>query len=349
MAIANVDLEALYLAKQSAKGTPNTTLKMVSSYTSYNSTMNKEEVPIPPGLGRSFYTQPSFNGSFIGESTADGILTLSRLPSHIFSPFCSFTTDATAAPIYTHTYVPLASNTTMPWFTSAAVYGKSGTPGLGIQTKVMRDTRITSASFMVAGGEAPSFNLGFNNLNEGVGAGTETFSIDSDFYMPIPSDSTSNLFTPPSWWPSVYCIQSINNEWANQATNAGPCLNSGEYADILTTQAGWTLTMQLPYDANSKQIYNHMTYLTNTSIPSYSAVRPGYKEGAFSYKVSTQQVIPTTIVPYSLTVNFPDLQWISANISSGQTPVMVEVVAKSFGTNWTAVVVNDKTNAQMTL
>lgn len=349
MAISQYDIEGLYMAKQTAKGTPNTVLKSAMLYQSLNNTVDKAMVEIGPGLGQTFYKQKAFNGSFIGNTTVEGVLNISRLLNNLLSPFCALTTDAVATPVYAYTWLPLASNSVMPWFTTAVVYGKSGTLGSGIKTKVMRDSRITTVSISIASGEAPTFSQGFSNLNEGVGAGTETFSHDSSTHIPIPSYAASNIYTMPSWWPATFCMQSFKMEWSNAATNAGPCLNSGEFGDILTTQAGWTFTFQVMYDANTNQIYNHAVYGTNTSISAYDALQPGFKEGAFDFTIATQEVIPSTIVPYSFSGAFPDLQWTVSNITSGQTPVMLEITAMSFGANWSFTGNGDKTNAQMSL
>jgi hypothetical protein len=72
-------------------------------------------------------------------------------------------------------------------------------------------------------------------------------------------------------------------------------------------------------------------------------------EGGHSFTMNTSYDIPgATGIPYSLSGNFPLVQWESATISTND-PLMMEVKARAYGSTWSLTAVNDKNSAAMTL
>jgi hypothetical protein len=247
------------------------------------------------------------------------------------------TTTGTTA--FTHPHTAIVKNSSMPYLTLGFVYGETTTAGTGITggTHIIRDMRPTAFGLTISSTDAIKFTGQWQGLNMGAGS-SPTFTPGAAQVIPNPN-GTSNTYTFPSFIPSTVCCNSVQLAWTAQTVLAPPCLGAGEYGDILIEQAGWELTFRMQLDVNSIIAYNQILGKADALASGTSSLAPGLKTGAFSFLANSDTVVPTTATPNSLAGSFPSLQWVSAKITN-DSPNMLEIVARSFGSDQVLTPVN---------
>jgi hypothetical protein len=338
----------VYAGKQSAKGTAKAALLGAQQFTKFEvvpEIIKTDGVPIlgPNGI---------YMGQSIGEvvqitMNGEGWLDLGMGAAVLLQGWLlKGTTSGSAA--FTHPHTPIVKNSALPYETLGFVYGESTTPGTGITggTHIVRDIRQTGFKLTISSTDAIKFTAQWKGLNMGAGT-SPTFTPGAAQVIPNPN-GTANSYVFPSWIPSSVCCNLVDIEWAAQSVYSPPCLGSGEYGDILITEAGLTLTFKMQLDVNSIIAYNQILAKADAFSAGTSSLVPGLKTGAFSFLANSDTVVPTTSTPNSIAGSFPSLQWVSARITD-ESPNMLEVVARSFGSDFTITPVNSIAGGSYTL
>jgi hypothetical protein len=347
MAFTKTDAR-VYAALESAKGSLASAYKTAEQFVTWSHATDKIYVPGVAGLGSGIWKQKNTGTTFQIQDTLDGRMTLQTLPSIIFLGDHTKATTG-AGPDYTHVYTPIDRNSELPYMSLGLVWGEQGTLGAGAMTRFTRDTRIVSREITVDSEDVLKFTIGFGALNEGAGAGTETFAADTGIITPQPNGPSANVYTYPSFAPAGMCVNDFKMTWTPNVVYGKACLGSGEKSDILIDEAGWTIAFTAIADSNITQLYNQINYLKNTGLSIDAAMNAAIKEGAFSFLINSTDVIPTSSTPYSFAGNFPNLQWNKINWNTNQTPQTVTFEATSFVKAHTFTFINDKISTAMNL
>lgn len=334
----------VYAALQSAKGSVASTLKGALSFTKFEVTEEKEVTETEAMLGYGIYHQRAVGRSFKVAGTAEGWTTLSLFPALVFGMIATKTTTGSVAP-FSHAYALLTRNINMKYASMYVVYGEASI-GSGIQTKMIRDVRITSFTFTFGTTDAVKFSFNWEGLNEGPGAASPTLSFDSNFFIPAPVLAT-NTVTWPSWFPTAanICATQITLSWNANATDGPACLTTGEHSDIFLPLAGFDLAISTLYTSDMVQVVNQVNSLTASPSADATELSPNLKEGALSFLFNSLDVAGGS-TPYSFAASFPSLQWFKATISNA-TPNMLTLDAKTFAADATFTIVNATNSAGM--
>jgi hypothetical protein len=324
----------VYFGKQSSKGTAKVALLGAKQFTRMEVTTELQRFDGVPFLGPDgVYMGQSVGTAVLTTVNGEGWLDLGMGALILLSGIgAKGTTTGSAA--YSHPFTPYVKNSAWPYLTMGFVYGESTTAGTGLSggTHILRDMRLTAFGLTISSTEAIRFTGQWQGLNMGAG-NTPTFTPGAAQVIPNPN-GTANTYTFPSWVPVGVCVNSVALNWTAQTVQAPPCLGAGEYGDILITQAGWELTYRMQLDSNSITAYNQILAKADTFPTGTSGLVPGLKTGAFSFLANSDTLVPTTSTPYSIAGSFPSLQWVSAKITN-DSPNMVEIVARSYGSDQT--------------
>lgn len=346
------DIAGPFIGEQSAIDTQATVLKSALHFSSLDIKTPKNAIETGPAHSMGFQNQKRFNGSYMVNQTAEGVVTLDTFPAFLFGMFCARSTIQLASDAYEHTYTPFKLTKQMLYYSILYLYGTVAPSFTGALWREMAiNSLITQMGFTISANAAPKFRLGWRASNEGPGAGGESLSLDDDYNMPIPSDPTSNDFTLPAWAPDFadLCVKSIDVQ-ADFYNVDYQCLNSAEPIATVAPQ-DLTFTLDMLYTSESLAMYQYIKYLTTTPSANARAMRPGFAEGNINFTAAGNTAIPATdpVAYPSLSVLAPDVQWISADINQGSNPVDIRIVGKVFKPTYSFVVVNGKPGAEMAL
>lgn len=339
-----------FIAKQSAKGTVPTTFNGVTGFTRLETVVEKEFTPGANFLGGGIYTGKAIGRSFVINGTAEGWVSLDLFPAFLFSIIGTKGTTTGAGADKTHPYTFITRNINLPYFSIYVLHGET-TPGTGIMTELVRDCRISGPIILnFSSTDAVKFSFPFKGLQEGPGAGGPTLNFSTDFNIPAPIDSANNQYNFPSWFPAAntICATALEVRWEPTVVDGDPCLTNGEHSDTYITMATWRLNHTLKWTQDMVQVYNHINYGTASPSANASQLVAALKEGAFDFKVSSTNVIPTTSIPYSLAMSFPDLQWLNAQVSNAD-PDILTTGCVSFGSSMTATIINATSGTAMVI
>jgi hypothetical protein len=323
-----------YFGKQSTKGTAKVALIGAQQFTKLQNTSEIIRVDGVPLLGP--------NGIYMGQSIGtvvkqtidgEGWFDLGMGAAILLQGFMAKGTS-TGTTAISHPHSAIVKNSALPYETVGFVYGESTTPGTGITggTHIIRDCRQTGFGLTISSTDAIKFTAQWMGLNMGAGS-SPTFTPGAAQVIPNPN-GTGNTYTFPSWIPSSVCCNSVRLAWTAQTVYSPPCLGAGEYGDILITQAGCELTFNFQLDVNSIIAHNQVLAKADTFASGTSSMTPVLKTGAFSFLANSDTVVATTSTPYSLAGSFPSLQWVDARITD-ESPNMVEIIARSFASDFT--------------
>jgi hypothetical protein len=346
--------QGLYIGKQAIEGEAATagTLYGAKLITSGDLSMDSNVIDGVAGFGGGIYFDKSTRTYIVPKFKFDCRVTLDTLMAYLAAVGMRVTTGASSP--YSHTFTPYRYNGDFPFFTIAMIYGQRALISASLLPVLVRDCKIIGLSFKIGAKDAITMSMEFVGRNSGKGHGTEVFTFDDSSHYPSPTIST-NTFGLPSWMNLAgdLCVEEATYDWKAKAVTDIACIGKSEIAGVLITEAGWDISLKMPLNEASKFVWEGVMYgtgyqsLTNLQKSNLSSLSSAIPEGAHSFLMNSGEFITGT-TPWSINGIFPSVQYVSANISGGN-PLTVDVKARSFGYDWSMVVVNDKDSAGMTI
>jgi hypothetical protein len=342
---------SLYVAVQSAFGTPATTLKGAMGITDYEITHNKDTIEGVAMLGTGIFRNQDIPTGVTVSWRVTGWGSITQLGSLLAwaGQGVKGTTTVAGTTGFSHPHTMNTKNSTKKYGTLAIVENETSA-GVGLLKEFLRDAVASNLNVNIVSKQAFTFEITGSAINVGPGAASGiSYSFNSALHVPNISNP-ANAITYPSIFPAGFCSTQLNLTFAADVSYGPNCIGSVEASDILIGQARWSVSGSGIADTNFASFYKSVNYGTTSPSANTSAMTAALPTGALTIALVSDDIIASSspATPFGITFYFPDMQYTSANFT-GNNPRMGQWTAKSYNANMTITVNNDLSSASMAI